>query len=301
MAISQIGMIIRRRRMELGLSQEDLADGICAVTTLSRIENGERMPTQNHLEILLQRIGYSDMMLQSYVDESDFVAHEMKFKIRQAYIENDATKAQELLQQFEALVTKPSAVDEQFIMLHNVLLYPQRYSKEERLQEMEKAICLTYPKYKHGHFPFLLSYEEIVLLNNIAISQARSGRRKEAIDILYSIVDYYDTHIVNAEEALRTQVMTFYNLSKYLGMENRFEECIAICESGITLAQKTGRCQAFAQTLYNKAWALVKRGRKEDIDEAKKLAKHALNVADAMGYADFAAHCNAFIEQNALM
>ena len=106
MAISQIGMIIRRRRMELGLSQEDLADGICAVTTLSRIENGERMPTQTHLEILLQRIGYSDMMLQSYVDEEDFVAHEMKFKIREAYIENDATKAQELLQQFLCLSCK---------------------------------------------------------------------------------------------------------------------------------------------------------------------------------------------------
>lgn len=301
MAISQIGMIIRRRRIELGLSQEDLADGICAVTTLSRIENGERMPTQNHLEILLQRIGYSDMMLQSYVDENDFVAHELKFKIRQAYIEKDATKAQELLQQFEALVAKPSAIDEQFIILNNVLLYPQRYSKEESLQELEKAIRLTYPRYKHGNFPFLLSYEEIVLLNNIAVFNARCGRRKEAIDILYSVADYYDTHMVNAEEALRTEPMTLYNLSKYLGLENRFDECIRICDRGIQLAQKTGRCQVFAQTIYNKAWALVKRNHKEDFDEARELANHALNVASAIGHASFAAHCQAFIEENTLV
>ena len=301
MAISQIGMIIRRRRMELGLSQEDLADGICAVTTLSRIENGERMPTQNHLEILLQRIGYSDMMIQSYVDESDFVAHEMKFKIRQAYIEKDATKAQELLQQFKALVAKPSAIDEQFIRLHDVILYPQKYSKEERLQELEDAICLTHPRYKCGHFPFLLSYEEIVLLNNIALSHAHCGRRKETIDILYSIVDYYDTHMVNAEEALRTEPMTLYNLSKYLGLENRFDECIRICDRGIQLAQKTGRCQIFPQTLYNKAWALVKRNRPEDFEEAKELANYALNVANALGYVPFAAHCQMFIEANALI
>ena len=90
MAISQIGAVIRRRRVELGLSQEDLADGVCSVTTLSRIENGERMPTQNHLEILLQRIGYSDMMVQSYLSEEDFLAHDLKFKIRQAFIENDS-------------------------------------------------------------------------------------------------------------------------------------------------------------------------------------------------------------------
>ncbi len=296
MAISQIGMIIRRRRMELGLSQEDLADGICAVTTLSRIENGERMPTQNHLEILLQRIGYSDMMLQSYVDEADFVAHELKFKIRQAYIEKDATKAQELLQQFKALVAKPTAIDEQFILLYGVLLYPQRYSKEEMLQELENAICLTCPGYKHGDFPFVLSYEEIILLNNIAISTADCGNRKEAIDILYGIAGYYDTHMVNAEESLRTETMTLYNLSKYLGLENRYDECITICERAIQCSQKTGRCLFFAQTLYNNAWALVKRNHVGDFDKAKELANYALNVAIALGLKPFAAHCRKFIE-----
>ena len=61
---------------------KELADGICAVTTLSGTENGERMPRQNHPEMLLQRIGYSDMMLRSYVDEKEFLAHELKFKIR---------------------------------------------------------------------------------------------------------------------------------------------------------------------------------------------------------------------------
>ena len=44
----------------LGLTQEDLADGICSVTTLSRIENGERLPDKQHSEMLLQRLGYSD-------------------------------------------------------------------------------------------------------------------------------------------------------------------------------------------------------------------------------------------------
>lgn len=46
MAVFQLGPIIRNRRNVLGLSQEDLADGICSVPTLSRIENGERMPTK---------------------------------------------------------------------------------------------------------------------------------------------------------------------------------------------------------------------------------------------------------------
>ena len=284
--------------MELGLTQEDLADGICAVTTLSRIENGERMPTQNHLEILLQRIGYSDMMLQSYVDEADFIAHELKFKIRQAYIEKDATKARELLQQFEALVAKPSKVDEQFILLQKIWLYPERYTKENRLQELERAIRLTHPNYKQGSVPFLLSYEEIVLLNNIAIHQALHGNRKDAIDILYGIVQYCDTHIVNIEETLRTEPMILYNLSKTLGLENRFNECISVCEKGITLAQKTGRSQYLAQTLYNKAWAYVKRGYIGDFEKAAELAHSAKNAAELLNDGPFVEHCQRFIQDN---
>ena len=300
MAISQIGMIIRRRRMELGLTQEDLADGICAVTTLSRIENGERMPTQNHLEILLQRIGYSDMMLQSYVDEADFIAHELKFKIRQAYIEKDATKARELLQQFEALVAKPSKVDEQFILLLRIGLYPERYTDEERLQELERAIRFTHPNYTQGHVPYLLSYEEIILLNNIANWKAKCGHRKEGIDLLYGIVDYYDTHIVNIEETLRTEPMILYNLSKMLGLENRYDECIAICERGIQLAQRTGRSQCFGITLYNKAWALIKRSHPEDIPEARELAQRALSVAVAFQTKQLEDNCRQFIREHKL-
>lgn len=300
MAISKIGMIIRRRRTELGLSQEDLADGICAVTTLSRIENGERMPTQNHLEMLLQRIGYSDMMLESYVDEDDFLAHDLKFKIRQAYIEGDMPTAQHLLLQFEQLVAKPSKIDVQFITLYRVLLYFDRYSNEERLEELEKALRLTHPKYKQGNVLYLLSYEEIVLLNNIADAYAAFGKRKDAIDILYSIINYYDTHVVNVEENLRTETMTVYNLSKWLGLENRYDECIRICDRGIALAKRTGRSSCFALTLYNKAWALVKRNEPNDRTEAITIAKNAYHIALAFENMFLAKSCQDFIQKNNL-
>jgi len=156
MGVSNIGNIIKWKRTLLGLSQEDLADGICAVATLSRIENGERMPTQNHLELLLQRLGYSDVMLESYTDENDFYAHELKFKIREAYINKEIEVARNLLQKFEELLTKPSKIDKQFLLLENTLLYPERYSNQECLSQLETAILLTQPKYQRpDHYSVL--------------------------------------------------------------------------------------------------------------------------------------------------
>lgn len=69
MPIFKFGYIIKSRREEMGYTQEELADGICSVPTLSRIENGERMPSKENFEALLQRLGYSNAELNSFVDE----------------------------------------------------------------------------------------------------------------------------------------------------------------------------------------------------------------------------------------
>ena len=99
MAIFQFGPIIKSKREELGYTQEELADGICSVPTLSRIENGDRMPTREHFEMLLQRLGYSDTMLDHFVDERHLHLHELKFQIRQEIMLNHLEKAKMLLLQ----------------------------------------------------------------------------------------------------------------------------------------------------------------------------------------------------------
>lgn len=300
MSFITIGKIIYWKRKAMGISQEDLADGICSVSTLSRIENGERIPTQNHLEPLLQRLGYTNLIFDAYADEEAFLAHELKFKTRQAYFEGDYTLSKELLSKFEPLVKKASHIDRQFILLMNILLYPEQYTKEARLQELEAALRLTQPKYKSGQVPFPLSYAEIVLLNNIAISLANCGNKRTAIDILYKIVDYYDSHIDSIEESLRTQPMTLYNLSKMLGMENRYQECIDICDKGIALAQKTGCCTELTHTLYNKAWVLIKRGDCQDSPQAKELLRNALNIAGVLNQTHIAVLCRRLAEEHQL-
>lgn len=73
MSLFQLGPVLKARREELGLSQEELADGICAVPTLSRIENGGRMPTKNHFEMLMQRLGYSAMSPDYFAEKQDFI------------------------------------------------------------------------------------------------------------------------------------------------------------------------------------------------------------------------------------
>lgn len=298
MAFIQFGYIIKNRRESLRLTQEELADGICSVPTLSRLENGERMPTKNHFEMLLQRLGYSDANLNFYVDEREFYIHELKFRIRQAYISKQIDQAKELLKEFEELLQNPSQVDEQFLILHKIFLSKGEYSNAEKIELLEKAMRLTCPEYDGSKLPKVLTFEEITLLNNLAICYDIDGSRAHAIDILMNLRDYYNRHIVNPEEALRTQPMILYNLSKMLGQEYRLDECVEICDQGIKIARTTGRCSLLGKTLYNKAWALLKRNQKGDRMLSFDALNQAYHFAVIMGNTQEANYCRKFQEEN---
>lgn len=276
MAVFQLGPILKARREELGLSQEDLADGICAVPTLSRIENGERMPTKNHFEMLMQRLGYSAMSLDFFTDKQEFIIHELKFKTRQAYIDKKYPLARKLLNELEDVLEKPTKIDRQFVLLHQILLNQKQFSNAEKLKKLETAIQLTCPKYKSSYIPRVLSYDEIILLNNIAICYEAAGDRERAISILTVLKEYYEHHVISEEEALRTQPMILYNLSKFLGLSGQYDECIEICDLGIRIARTTGRCPLLGETLFNRAWALIQRNRAGDKEVAERTLKHAI-------------------------
>ena len=55
-----LGEVIRQRRMELGLTQEQLCEGICEPMTISRFENGKQTPSRNRIIAILQRLGLPD-------------------------------------------------------------------------------------------------------------------------------------------------------------------------------------------------------------------------------------------------
>lgn len=298
MAVFQLGPVIKNRREELGLTQEDLADGICSVPTLSRIENGERMPTKNHFDMLMQRLGYSEMYIDFYTDRQDFQIHELKTKIRRAYLADNCEMARKDFDKFTSINGDRSQIDQQFLILYQVLLYKENYSNHDSLTLFENALRLTCPGYNYLRIPHILSYEEIILLNNIAISYFLEGDHDRAICIFMSLKLFYDSHVVSAEEALRTQPMILYNLSKCLGQAGHYDDCIGICDSGIQLAKVTGRCQYLCCTLYNRGWALLNRNQPGDRESAQHSLKHAYQVAIIMGYENQAEHCRNFWENN---
>lgn len=297
MPIYKFGYVIKQRREELGYTQEELAEGICSVPTLSRIENGERLPTKDHFEMLLQRLGFSESILYNYVDEHTLFLHKLKFKIRQAIILEHFEEAQTLLEDYKRNMDPTSPLDQQFVLLNGILASPLSYTVKERLAQLEDAIRLTCPRYNEESVPKILSYEEIIILNNIAGCYQSMQKLEKAIHILSLIKKHYENGMLNPEEILRTQPLILYNLSKCLGLAGKYEECIETCNLGIRIARETGRCNFLERMLYNRAWSLTKRNNLGDMEQAKESVKLALYMAIAMGNQKSAEHYKRFIKE----
>lgn len=233
------------------------------------------MPTKNNFEILLQRLGYSDAVSDHFVDKQDFELHNLRYDIRQAYIVREFENCRGILEKFKGLLKNPTNIDEQFIILYDTLINLNKYSNKEVIDLLEKAIRLTYPNYNTESISFLLSYEEVTILNNIAISYAIDNQIKKAIDIFYSLKKFYDLHVVNIEEALRTKHMVLANLIEALDIAGRYDECIEIADEVIKNSKETARTRWLAKAERIKAQALYKKFGDKHLDTITQLIKDA--------------------------
>ncbi len=296
MAISPYGEWIKTKREELGLTQEELADGICATSSLSRIENGAHTPSKEIFERILERLGYSSTIVDTFADQLSFQLHELKYQLRQAYVNQDMEQAKELLRKFESICPR-TPLNKQFTLLYSTIFNGPALHVEETLERLEQALRITCPKYSEQQLPKLLSYEEIILVNGIGNCFSILGRPEDAIRLYNHLKQLYDRQMVNSEEVLRTQPLVLYNLSKVLGLEGRYDECVEICDQGIRVCKSSGRATMLARLLYNKAWALEKRNQGTDRETARQCAVDAYQLARILGQERFEAHCRGYLNR----
>lgn len=282
--VYNIGEYIKTRRCALGLTQKELANGVCTVPTLSRIEQNKENPRDYVLKLLLQRLGLSGSEMLFATIGSELIYNQLRFDIRQAYIFGDNKRAEKILGDNAELISKLPPTDRQTFDTIDTLIKINRgeFSDEEALNRLEAVIKLTYPKYTKDNPPAFLTYEEILLLNNIALIYAKSGDLDTAIKLFYRIKNFYDRQVCDIEEALRTEPMVLYNLSKCLGLSKKYTECISVCEEGIKLATEIGRCSCLPQTYYNLAWSLYYRNRPGDRVASLEYLKQAYHGAKFM-------------------
>lgn len=222
-----LGEYIKQKRLDLGLTQEQLCDGICEPMTLSRLENGKQTPSRNRINALLQRMGLPDDRYFALLSKNELEMEALQKEIVACNVTEQVAEGFEKLAQFEALAAPDDQIAQQFILSSKVLLgrLDGRYMPREQIGMLMQAIRLTVPRFDLENIEsFLYTKDEITIINQIGLAYSDDGQNKKAAEIYYQLLRYVRKHFKETITLIGALPLVLYNYARVLDLCGRYEE-----------------------------------------------------------------------------
>ncbi len=222
-----LGDYIKQKRLDLGLTQEQLCDGICEPMTLSRLENGKQTPGRNRINALLQRMGLPDDRYFALLSKNELEMEALQKEIVACNVTEQVAEGFEKLAQFEALAAPDDQIAQQFILSSKVLLgrLDGRYMPREQIDMLMQAIRLTVPRFDLENIEsFLYTKDEITIINQIGLAYSDDGQNKKAAEIYYQLLRYVRKHFKETITLIGALPLVLYNYARVLDLCGRYEE-----------------------------------------------------------------------------
>ena len=225
-----LGEYIKQRRLDLGLTQEQLCDGICEPVTLSRLENGKQTPSRKN-ELEMEAL------------QKEIVACNATEKVPEGF---------EKLAQFEKLADPDDQIAQQFALRSRVLLgrLDGRYTPLEQIDLLMQAIQLTVPRFDLESIEsFLYTRDEITIINQIGLAYSDAGQNKKAAEIYYQLLKYVRKHFKETITSIGVLPLVLYNYARVLDLCGRYEEGAALAKEGREACIQYGHYQVLPRCL----------------------------------------------------
>ena len=298
MAVYVVGDFLRETRLRKGYTQEEVSYGICTPASLSRIENGAQKPGRLILEKLFERLGTENNLFNSFVSREEMELYiEIQTLIRNV-TDEDIEKIEEQINVVEKLVKNTSELEHQCLFWAKGKLAAQKDSNNyEAMNWLMRAIRITLPDF-NGKTPLrnhLLIFDEITIINSIAVRYAENGELLVAIQLDMWLKEYMESKIVDAKIKTTKYPMILYNLSCWFEDEQCYKEELKMADQGIEFCVKYGNLAAFPRLVLNKGVALTKLG---DNVSARKYLHQAITIFDAMQKDNTVQHIIAWCKDN---
>lgn len=240
-----IGKYIKQRREELELTQEQLCEGICGVTTISRLECGSQTPSRNLINALLQRLGMPSDRYFALLNRNEAEIEVLTEEIRAMLIsiQNAVNPQKNLLlknalqkvAELEQITDEQNKLTRQFILRVKVSLGREDggyYSADEQLELLLEAIRLTVPRFELNKInDFLYCLDEVIIINQIAGIYELKNRLQTTADILEQLLTYIQTHYQDILESKGHLPMIAHNYGRVLNLLEENEKALEVLET----------------------------------------------------------------------
>ena len=287
MALYKANLMIRESRMAQGLTQEQLAEGICSRETIVKLEKGERKPNWFVFREILLRLGLNPEIYQDEIVSTNDIYVLKKWnecdrlltarKLDKVKAELDSIEAeknssagkvwQSGLGYWALLSVKAS-----FYSIDS--LEGNQYKNPElAIKYSLESLRIARPDFEIEKIPdYYLATHEYQLLNSLALAYGELEGEHKAIELWRKLkANMEKNYSVSVRDASNEWYRNLLcNITVMLLKTELYEECLQSAEESLVIAQATQSIFHYQNALGAKAFCLLKLGRKDEGEELYK-------------------------------
>lgn len=236
--------VIKRSRVEKGVSQELLSEGICTPETLSRIESGKRAPNTRNFRAIMRKLDKKLDYYNGELDTNDFFLLEKKLELDRAISLKNWEEAHCLLEYLKEALNMGSKKNQKIIQMEEscILFNMGKLELERFLEICEDLSGCRHKEWKKPQFwNQFFTNRKVTLMNYQACIYHINHQMDEAIFILEHLYEQLKDSKVKLADRYKSSMTVISNLSSYYGENGQLEKCFEMCKMGIDLCLESGR------------------------------------------------------------
>lgn len=253
------GSLIKSRRKVLGMSQEELAYGICSSVSLSRIECGKVAPKREAFAKLMERVGMTGSRFENVVQMEQPELMELAVRIGILLSHSKGAEAEPLILELEKRLKNPDKFSKQYSMTAKAtaLFAQKKISVQEHARLQEEALYLTLPRVEiHELADWSFSRQEVNIINSLSHSYTKMGKDEMSKQLLEMVLEQYKKKPFSIVHYIAGYEVSMRNLGNVLGNMGQYEEAIEIADKVIGDALQAGRGVVMSLALYDSGWGM---------------------------------------------
>lgn len=146
MNVQTLGKLIAYERNKNQISLQVLAEGLCSVSALQRLEGGERLLDFFVVERLLERLGTSINKMEFLFTETEYEFYYLREFIEKELVQNNYSEVEKALEDYQSRPEAEETLHRQYICKVWAVIEGQEKQNHAKAQHLlEEAMRLTMP------------------------------------------------------------------------------------------------------------------------------------------------------------
>ncbi|WJP96755.1 helix-turn-helix domain-containing protein [Macrococcus bovicus] len=259
--MDKLGENIKRRRIELNMTQKDLANGICTQSQISKIEKNEIIPLSNLLISIAERLQISvDNLVNHIYDHERVEIHFPKSVFDKLLLSRDYDAIESLAKN---LIFEKLKYEEQIYVKWLLLIVSNVNKQEYIIDELQNL----YTENQH-----ISNDLKMNILNSIAIQYRVNNDYKKSKEYFEKALSHNNE---NVDKKLLIKIL--YNMSNVLFYMEDWTNLLELVQDAINYVYQNNIYEIYPELVYSKYYSMKKLSinfsNKEELIIARFIAK----------------------------